>query len=252
MAEPSYEVTAIRYGSLRAPKSRLFHEFEAYGEPDAEIEMAYFFWLLRGDGRTVLVDTGFDPAVAVRRGRTCEVEPLRALERLGVAPEAVDAVIVTHFHYDHIGNLGAFPAAEWIVPRAELEAWARPGAPRLDRAHVESAEVEAIAAAVAAGHVRITEGEEEVLPGVRTIEVGGHSPGQLVTVVAAATGPVVIASDTVHFYEELELDRPFAVFADLAAMRRGYERVRELASTPGATLLAGHDPLALERLAGGR
>lgn len=252
MAERPWEVSAIRFGSLRAPKSRLFHDFQAHGEPDAEIEMAYFFWLLRDGERTVLVDTGFDPAVAARRGRTCEVEPLLALARLGVSPEQVDAVIVSHFHYDHVGNLGAFPAAEWIVPRAELEAWTDPGARGLDRSHVEPAEVEAIAAAVAAGGARTTAGEEEVLPGVRTIEVGGHSPGQLVTVASAASGPVVITSDAVHFYEELELDRPFAIFADLAAMRRGYERVRELASAPGAVLLAGHDPLSLERLGAGR
>jgi glyoxylase-like metal-dependent hydrolase (beta-lactamase superfamily II) len=247
MAEPAYEVTAIRYGSLRAPKSELFHRFEAYGEPDAEIEMAYFFWLLRGGGRTVLVDTGFDPAVAARRGRSCEVEPLRALAELGVAPESVDTVIITHFHYDHIGNLGAFSAAEWIVPRAELDAWTG-----LAGAHVEPAEVELIVAAVADGRARTTAGEEEALPGVRTIEVGGHSPGQLLVVASTGSGSAVLTSDAVHFYEELELDRPFAVVDDLAAMRHGYERVRELAREPGAAVIAGHDPLVAERFPGGR
>lgn len=247
MPEPAYEVTAIRYGSLRAPRSRLFHRFEAYGEPDEEIEMAYYLWLLRDGERTVLVDTGFDPAVAARRGRACEVEPLRALAALGVAPDSVDAVVVTHFHYDHIGNLGAFAAAEWIVPRTELEAWTGSAGPQ-----VEAAEVEAIAEAVADGRARTTRGEEEVLPGVRAIEVGGHSPGQLLVVVSALSGRIVLTSDAVHFYEELELDRPFAIVDDLAAMRRGYERVRELERQPGTVVLAGHDPLALDRLPGGR
>lgn len=251
MAEPAYEVTAIRYGSLRAHRSELFHGFER-GEPDKEIEMAYYLWLLRDSSRTVLVDTGFDPAVAARRGRVCEVEPLAALAAHGVAPEQVDAVVITHFHYDHIGNVGAFPAAELIVSRRELEFWTGPAArePRF-ATHVEPAEVEAVAAAVASGRGRTTAGEEEVLPGVRSVEVGGHSPGQLVLVVSTGAGSVVLASDALHFYAELE-GRPFAIQADLGAAEVAYRRIEALAEEPGAVVFAGHDPLVLRRFPGGR
>ena len=59
-----------------APKAELFYRHESYGEPDAEVEMAYYFWLLRARGETILVDTGFDPEVGERRGRTCPCAPL--------------------------------------------------------------------------------------------------------------------------------------------------------------------------------
>jgi glyoxylase-like metal-dependent hydrolase (beta-lactamase superfamily II) len=242
-----YEVTAIRCGTLRSAKSKLFHRYGTYGEPDAEIEMAYYLWLLRDGERVVLVDTGFDPAVAARRGRTVLVEPIEALRRLDVRAAAVSAVVVTHFHYDHIGNLAAFPAAELIVPRRELDFWTGPlaGRPQF-AAHVEAAEIEEIAAAAEEGRVRTTEGEEEILPGVTAIEVGGHSPGQQLTVIAGEGGTVLLTSDAVHFYEELELDRPFAVLADLAAMYAAYDRVSELARG-GAIVVAGHDPAVMER-----
>lgn len=243
----TYEVTAIRYATVRSPKSELFHRYGAYGEPDAEIEMAYYFWLLRDGVRTVLVDTGFDPEVGARRGRTCVVEPIEALRRLGVSPATVSAVIVTHFHYDHIGNIAAFPEAELIVPRRELDFWTGPLAGRAQfAAHVEPAEVDRIGAAAAEGRLRRTEGEEEILPGVTAIEVGGHSPGQQLTVVAGEGGTVVLASDAVHFYEELELDRPFGVVADLGAMYEAYDRVTELARR-AAAVVAGHDPLVMDR-----
>jgi glyoxylase-like metal-dependent hydrolase (beta-lactamase superfamily II) len=71
----------------------------------------------------------------------------------------------------------------------------------------------------------------------------------VVVSVATAAGPVVLASDAVHFYEEVERDRPFAVVADLPAMYRAYDLLADLAAQPGARLIAGHDPLVRTRFA---
>jgi glyoxylase-like metal-dependent hydrolase (beta-lactamase superfamily II) len=243
-----YEVLAVRYGLLRAPKSHLYHRYEAYGEPDAEIEMAYYFWVLRGGGETILVDTGFDPAVGARRGRTCLCPPVDGLRALGIEPEAVSAVIVTHLHYDHIGNLDAFPHAELVVPRRELEFWSGRSAERFQFAsHVEAGEVALLEEASRAGRVRLTDGAEEIFAGVTARSVGGHSPGQQVTVVTARGGDVVLASDAVHFYEEFELDRPFGVIADLERMYAAYDLLRELLAPEGAVLVPGHDPQVVAR-----
>jgi len=211
------------------------------------VEMAYYFWLLRGSSSTVLVDTGFDPDVAARRGRTCVCTPVAALTALGVEPAEVDTVVVTHFHYDHIGNLDAFPAARFVVPRRELEFWTGPVAARAQfAAHVEAEEIARVERFVSEGRVRVTEGEEEILGGVRAIDVGGHSPGQQVTAVAVDGGLVVLASDAVHFYEELELERPFGVIADLAEMYLAYDLLKEMAAA-GAAVVPGHDPDVLRR-----
>jgi glyoxylase-like metal-dependent hydrolase (beta-lactamase superfamily II) len=247
-AAAHYEVLAVRYGSLHARRAELFYRYESYGEPDAEVVMAYYFWLLRGDGKTILVDTGFDVAAANRRGRTCLFPPVEALRLAGVEPESVSTVVVTHFHYDHIGNLDAFPAAELVVPRRELEFWTGPLADRLHfAAHVEPAEIAKVERAVQDGRVRLTEGTEEILDGVTAVGVGGHSPGQQVTVVATAAGDVVLASDAIHFYEEYELQRPFAVIADLEEMYRAYDLIAELAAKPGAVVIPGHDPRVMDR-----
>jgi glyoxylase-like metal-dependent hydrolase (beta-lactamase superfamily II) len=243
-----YEVVAVRYGTLTARKSQLFYRYEAYGEADADVEMAYYFWVLRAGGETILVDTGFDPAVGARRGRRCVCPPLDALQRIGVEPDSVSAVIVTHLHYDHIGNLDAFPQAALVVPRRELEFWTGSAAKHLQfSSHVEAREVALLDAANRAGRVRLTEGTEEIFEGITAHSVGGHSPGQQVTVVSALGGDVVLASDAVHFYEEFELDRPFGVIADLEQMYAAYGLLRELAAFPGAVLIPGHDPEVLAR-----
>jgi glyoxylase-like metal-dependent hydrolase (beta-lactamase superfamily II) len=241
------ELIAVRYGVMEATKARLFHNFHTYGEPDAPASLAYYFWVLRDGERVVLLDTGWDPAVARRRGRDCLVEPLAALAALGIAPEQVDTILVSHFHYDHIGNLRAFPAAELVVPRTEVEFWAEPIARGGQFAtHVEDAELAVVEAARAAGRVREVSGEAEVLPGIRAIEVGGHSPGQLMFLVAGERRDVLLTSDAAHLYEDYERDRPSSVVADLAAMYRAHARIRDLAAA-GTTIVPGHDPLVMDR-----
>jgi glyoxylase-like metal-dependent hydrolase (beta-lactamase superfamily II) len=98
----------------------------------------------------------------------------------------------------------------------------------------------------AVGRVREVRGEVEVLPGVRAIEVGGHSPGQLMFLVAAGRRDVLLTSDAAHLYEDFEVDRPSSVVADLAAMYRAHARIRDLAAA-GTTIVPGHDPLVSDR-----
>jgi hypothetical protein len=64
--------------------------------------------------------------------------------------------------------------------------------------------------------------------------------------VATAGGPVILSSDAVHYFEELERDRPFSIVASLADMYAAFDQIRELANG-GARVVAGHDPLVAER-----
>jgi glyoxylase-like metal-dependent hydrolase (beta-lactamase superfamily II) len=243
----TYEVYAVRYGRLESTKGDLFYRYGSYGEPDLTVEMAYYFWILQNGGETVVVDSGFEPGAGSRRGRECLVDPIVALRTLGVDPESVRTVIVTHLHYDHVGNLAAFPNADLIVPRRELEFWTSPIAMALQfAAHVEPDDIGYLQRAAADGRVRLTAGTEEILEGVTAIQTGGHSAGQQLTVVDGAGGQVVLASDAVHFYEELELERPFAVMHDLERMYLAYGVLKDFARA-GAVVVPGHDPEVVRR-----
>jgi glyoxylase-like metal-dependent hydrolase (beta-lactamase superfamily II) len=209
--------------------------------------MAYFFWLLRSESQTIVVDTGFSSAGAARRGREFLVEPLEALRRVGVAPGEVDLVLNTHLHYDHTGHLDAFGTAPLLVNRTEYEFWTGPLAGRAQfGAHVEPDEVEVVARGLRSGQVTLMEPEHIVAPGLVAVEVGGHSPGQTILLVEGETGPIVLASDAVHFYEEVERDLACAILVDLGRVYRAYDLLREHAAR-GARLIAGHDPLVMDR-----
>jgi glyoxylase-like metal-dependent hydrolase (beta-lactamase superfamily II) len=251
-----YEVTAVRYGTRSTTKSDVFLHFGMYGEPDEPTQMDYFFWVAHSPARTILIDCGFNEDSGRRRGRTMLCAPVHALRRLGIAPEDVSLLIVTHAHYDHIGNLDEFPAAELVISAREYQFWTGPLADRpLFATSSEPSDIDALRRARHAGRLRLLPAAttcaapvpHEVADGVRVLEVGGHTPGGLVVLVSSGNGEVVLASDALHYYDEMRLDRPFRHVADLPAMYAGFELLRRLAADGSRQLVAGHDPEVMRR-----
>lgn len=242
-----HEVLAVRYGTRTTTRAESYLNWPVYGEPDEAFAMDYFFWVVRGPAGTIVVDCGFDPAVGRRRGREALVDPVDALAALGVDAGTVDRMVVSHAHYDHIGTLDRFPSAEIVMTRREADFWAGPYAGRRQFAHsTEPDELAVLARARREGRVRTFDGSVQLCEGVQLLEVGGHTPGQLIATVDLAGEPgtgatAVLATDALHFYDELERDRPFFVVADLEAMYAGFDTLRELSGRPGTVLVAGHD-----------
>jgi glyoxylase-like metal-dependent hydrolase (beta-lactamase superfamily II) len=251
------EVLAVRYGSRVTRKAESFHNYHIYGEPDEALGVDYYFWVIRDSagqdsaGPVTLVDTGFAPEAGRRRGRDQWFTPADALPLLGIAPEAVTTVVITHAHWDHTGNLDQFPGAEIVMSQAEYDFWTSAVARRRHFAlHSEAAEIELLTQARAAGRLTLTTGQSTRLAsGIELVEVGGHTPGELIISVDDGAGTVILASDALHHYEEIDQDRPYAVLADLPAMYRAYDLLAELAARPGARLVAGHDPEVRARFA---
>lgn len=205
--------------------------------------MDYFVWLLQSGDRTIVVDTGYDDAEATRRDRPILRDPVEALAAMGVAADTVDTVIITHLHYDHAGGLDRYPAATFHLQAAEM-AFATGPCMCHDtlRMPFTVEHVCEMVRHVYSGRVVFHDGSAEVAPGVRVHGVGGHSRGLQVVEVETAQGPLVLASDASHYYENFLAAKPFPIVADLEPMMAGFGTLQRLAG--GADrVVPGHDPL---------
>jgi glyoxylase-like metal-dependent hydrolase (beta-lactamase superfamily II) len=245
MAAHDYRAYAIRYGHRDDVPA-----FEAFHRPHAAPAggMDYFIWLVTDGQNTLVVDTGYGEAEGTRRGRQFLRSPDLGLRELGVDAASVQHVILTHFHYDHIGGTALFPNARFYVQEDEMRFYTGPGATvPIVRESIHLPDVLALVTLNYAGRVKFTNGDQEILPGVWVHEASGHTPGMQFVSLETTRGRAVLTSDASHYYANMEEANAFNTFVDLAGVFRGHERIRELASSP-ELILPGHDPLVLQRL----
>ena len=242
-----WEVLALRYArhERRAQENFLL----PVPDPHDAMPMDYFVWVLRApDGRTIVVDCGFDEATATRRGRTILRPVQDCLRAVGADPAEVADVVVTHLHYDHAGNLDLFPNAVFHLQEREMAfATGKHMCFYCLRHPFAVEDVVRMVRALYADRVRFHDGEAEVAPGVTVHRVGGHSDGLQMVRVETARGPLVLASDASHYFANMQRQNPFPVVYDVGAMASGWKRAVALAGGDESLVIPGHDPMLRSR-----
>lgn len=243
MPHDIHEVYAIRYGH----HDRKAAENYIGGDPHDIIQpLAYFVWAIVGPAGPLIVDTGFSETTGNQRGRTT-VKPVgEGLMALGIRPEAVEHVIVTHLHYDHCGNHDLFPRARYHLQDIEMAyATGRCMCHHEIRVPFEADDVVAMVRKVFEYRVEFHDGSDQIAPGITVHHIGGHSKGLQCVRVKTKRGHVVLASDATHLYGHINEGRVFPVTYSVAETLEGYKTLKKLADSP-AHIVPGHDPRVLE------
>lgn len=204
-------------------------------------------YVIASGDRVILVDTGFpdayveDAEEAGRRdgldafGRLVQIgpenRPEAQLALLGLAPQDVTDLVVTHGDIDHVGAIDRFPDATLVVSRTEYEA----GPPRYfgtARPFVWPP----------SARTRLVDRDVEVAPGVTLLATPGHSPGHLSLLVRLReTGSMLLAIDAISRERELETGINGGA-EDAEAARESARRLLEIAADESSLLVYGHDP----------
>jgi glyoxylase-like metal-dependent hydrolase (beta-lactamase superfamily II) len=239
-----WTVNPIRLGELEVDQSNL----TALRGAGAKVWIPCTAWVVsNGNGDNIVVDVGPpDPAVVLQRKgrflrRDAGEDPAEAFRAVGLEPEAVRDVVITHLHWDHVGNLGLFPNARLLVQRAELSYAIAPFP-----LHVPAYEVlDGCLIPLWVEHlprVVVLDGEVRIREGVSLHPLPGHTPGFQAVRVATEGGAYLIASDAIPTFENWDLRIPSATYVDLAAYEASFAAVERLADH----VLPGHDQRVFE------
>jgi glyoxylase-like metal-dependent hydrolase (beta-lactamase superfamily II) len=246
-----WEAYAVRFAHFAG--RRRVENFLGGDPHDGPMPFDYFVFALKAGDSAIVIDTGFDAATAARRGRQHLRCPSVGLAAIGIDAARVADVVLTHLHYDHCGNQGLFPAARFHLQEAEMAyATGRCMTHRLLRVGYDPEDIGATVRRLFEDRLVLHAGFAEIAPGVTLHLVGGHTRGQMVVRAETAEGPLVIASDAVHFHENLTRDVPFPGIVDVAGTLDGFRAARALANGDAARVIPGHDPATMTRFPAAR
>jgi glyoxylase-like metal-dependent hydrolase (beta-lactamase superfamily II) len=244
----TYELFAIRYAS-NPRRTRSENVIFERSDPahDPRMPMDFFVWLAVGRQRVVLIDSGADEQTCRARGHDFHCSPVRGLAAVGIGADDVGDIISTHLHWDHAGNVEHFPDARFHVQRAEMAHVTGPlmGEPYFRRPY-EPEQIVSYLKNVFDQRVTFHDGEAEIVHGIAVRHVGGHTPGMQVVTVRTDRGTVVLASDTIHYYENFQSRNPFPILVDVVDYIDAWRTVQTLADDREA-IVPGHDPDVMRR-----
>ena len=241
-----FEVYALKYFSGRNIPAQ---EMVVGANPKDSLRICAMVWLLKGEnGRNILVDAGcIDTS---NTGNKSFVRPDIVLQRINVYPSDITDIIMTHPHWDHIGGINLFPKAKVWMQKDDYdyfvgEAWQENG----KSVALQKNDVRNIIEINLQGRLKLVKGDDiEIMPGIRVFIGSKHSfENQYLLVNSnSKTNKILIASDAIWFYYNLNNLLPATLCFDPKAYVEAMKRMKTLITNPDF-IIPGHDDLVFSK-----
>lgn len=241
---PNYRIYPLRNGVCQIAGNHAFHE----GNNAETYDYALFIWLILGGEKPMLVDAGLTNVEEMNRGAAHVLrKPITQdknesstaqLRKFGLTPADIGHVFVTHLHFDHVDDLGLYTNAKVYIGKKEWE-----GATAKSPSWGHGPTLHEFLNNPQWKKRLVLVEDEEIMPGVESFWIGGHTPGSTAYRVNTAHGMAVLTGDTISLLANFERNIPPGVFSNVEQCRAAIEKVRAKAGI----VLASHDPGTLDR-----
>lgn len=248
--EAEVSLTRLDCGSVNVGDLNLFSDTMAYsGQSKTLTDSCY---LIRHGDAYLLWDTGLPAALkgapidpAQPMSVTLKVTIAEQLATLGVKPDQVRYIGISHYHFDHLGQAAAFPQATLLIGDADWKVLSNGGVPGLaDPAMVSpwltgGSKVEPVA------------GDKDIFGdgSVMLLDMRGHTPGHHALLVRLKEmGPVLLTGDLAHFTENYTAEGVPVFNTDRAETLASFDRFKKLADNLKATVIIQHEPADIAKL----
>lgn len=240
--DDTYDIYQLTYA--QDPGRRVHQNFMMCDMHDGPMPVDFSLWVLHNAHRTILVDTGYSPRASAERGRPLDFDPVEGLAQIGVDPDTIEDVVITHLHFDHAGNLDRFGKARFHIQDAEVTfATGRCMCDAFVRRPFDVEDVVTLVRHTYADRVVFHDGDDSLVPGITLHAFPGHSAAVQAVRVKTARGPVLLGSDVSHYWCNILNRKPFNLTLDVTATLNSYRRALALVDAPHS-FIPGHDPKA--------
>jgi N-acyl homoserine lactone hydrolase len=235
-------LTRLDCGTPQAPTAVNQRFSDTYSYGDLKLQFVYSCYLIKHDDQYLLWDTGHSmtaPNVAPK------VSIVDQIAQLGVKPEQITFVGISHYHADHTGQVASFPKAVLLIGQGDWNAITAPKP------------AEGVNFAPFEGWIK---GENKVTPvpldkdvfgdgSVMMLYTPGHTPGHhSLLVKLPQAGNFLISGDAVHFRENYDTDGVPAFNFDRSQTLASIARMKKIAEVSKATLVIQHDARDIDKL----
>jgi glyoxylase-like metal-dependent hydrolase (beta-lactamase superfamily II) len=241
---PIYRIYPLRNGICKIAGNHVFHN----GDNAETYDFALYIWLVLGGDKPILIDAGLSNVEEMNRGaahvlrepitQNKEESSTAQLRKFGLTPDDIGHVFITHLHFDHVDDLLNYKNARVYIGKKEWEG-ATKSAPTWGHGPV----MHEFSNNPACRKRLVLVEDQEVLPGIESFWVGGHTPGSTAYRINTEYGKAVFTGDTISLLGNFERNKPLGIFSNLDECVASIKKIREKADI----VLPSHDPGTLYR-----
>lgn len=238
-----YEIFAMKMGEKEVDSSTIFYQSTS----GQKVLKSFYFFCLKSEAHIILLDTGISPEEMAAREMVPRRSRQELLSSIGVRPEDIEAIVLTHLHTDHFSGTELYPSAIFYIQRLESHFWSEEMGkfphllyPAFTKGR-PIADIETLHKLNGQNRVRFLDGDGDIFPGLRSMWCGAHTPGSQLVLVQTNLGPVLCCSDFFDCIQNWADRVPPGVFTSLPEWLSGFGRIEQM-HLPQESIIPGHDP----------